>query len=175
MSRYSHDVSSTAAVVMLVRSLSFLLILPWVEPTPEPMASATLLKCCGCHVLPSPLCASFAQTATRLLPLVAGLGAYLYSVANPSGWSTGCCGGASESGHLGHPPLSGHGSTHLLCVFNPVPAAIAAVVVHIVAVCRVTIGWYRGEASLVWVGTCFPGRVQSCLSGILALLNKKER
>ena len=89
-----------------------------------------------------------------------------------NGWSTGCCSGAPESGHLGSPPLPGHGSTHLLCVFNPVPAAIAAVVVHVVAV---SIGWYHGEASLVMVGTCFPGRVQSCLSVILALLNKKKQ
>ena len=67
VSRYSHDVSSTA-VVVLVRSLRFLLILPWVDPIPEPMASATALKCCGCQVLPPPLCASGAPTATRLLP-----------------------------------------------------------------------------------------------------------
>ena len=43
-------------------------MLPWVEPTPAPMASVTVLKCCGCHVLPPPLCASFAPTATRLFP-----------------------------------------------------------------------------------------------------------
>ena len=153
---------------MLVRFLSFLLILPWVEPTPEPMASATALKCCGCHVLPPPLCAPSRQP----LPACCRVGGIpLLRHKSVHGWSTGCCGDASESGHLGHPPLPGHGSTHLLCVFNPAPAAIAAVVVHVVAV---TIGWYRGEASLVWVGTCFPGRVQSCLSVILALLDKKE-
>ena len=67
VSRYSHDVSSTA-VAVLVRSLSFLLILPWVEPIPKPMASATALKCCGCHVLPPSLCASGELIATRLLP-----------------------------------------------------------------------------------------------------------
>ena len=114
-------------------------VLPWVEPRPELMASAMALKWCGCQVLPPPHRASGARTATRLLPgEVKGVPGWGHarvwgsSVRRPpSRSSTGCCSGAAESGHPGHPPLPGHGSTGLPCAFNPVLAAIAAVVVHV--------------------------------------------
>ena len=77
-------------------------------------------------------------------PLVAGdgegraeLGARVWGnsvTKQPSRSSTGFCAGAAEFGHPGHPPLPGHGRTRLPCAFNPVAAAIAAVVVHFGAV-----------------------------------------
>ena len=51
-----------------VRFLKSLRVLPWIEPRPEPMASAMSLKLCSCQVLPPPHCASGGPTATRLLP-----------------------------------------------------------------------------------------------------------
>ena len=41
---------------------------------------------------------------------------------------------SGEFGHPGHPPLPGHERTGLPCAFNPVPAVIAAIVVHYGAV-----------------------------------------
>ena len=83
-----------------------------------------------------------APTATRLLSgRVKGVPSWGHGFgatpaeSNPAGAAlTGFCAGAAEFGHPGHPPLPGHGRTGLLCALNPVPAAIAAVVVYFGAV-----------------------------------------
>ena len=105
------------------------------------MLQNTSLEKCGCQVVPPPHRVSGAPTATRLLP---------GRVKGVPGWEHGFGANPSEShpagaaldvvlvllnpGIPGIPPLASHGSTGLPCASSPVPAAIAAVVVHVGAV-----------------------------------------